>query len=83
MESVWTFQGHNTLVELSTQQVVLCDSKSSGCNGDGHDRALKYVIRAGWVKQLSDYPYVLRSDDVTAKCNYDAKSIYAKTSGLI
>ena len=83
MESVWTFQGHNTLIELSTQQVVLCGSKSSGCNGGGHDRAVKYVLRAGWLEKLSAYPYVLRSDDVTAKCHFDAKSIYAKISGLI
>ena len=78
MESVWALQGHNPIVELSTQQVVSCDSKSSGCNGGGHDRAVEYVLRAGGLETDSDYTYGSGSDDITGKCNFVAKSIFAR-----
>lgn len=42
---------------LSPEQLVDCDTRSSGCNGGWPEWAYDYVKRAGGIETESDYPY--------------------------
>jgi len=42
---------------LSPEQLVDCDSRSSGCNGGWPEWAYSYVNRAGGIETESSYPY--------------------------
>lgn len=42
---------------LSPEQLVDCDTRSSGCNGGWPEWAYDYVKKAGGIEQESDYPY--------------------------
>lgn len=42
---------------LSPEQLVDCDSRSSGCNGGWPEWAYDYVRKAGGIELESDYPY--------------------------
>ncbi|XP_062499112.1 cysteine proteinase B-like [Corticium candelabrum] len=83
MESVWAIQGHNPLVEMSTQQVVSCDNWSRGCNWGWSYRAMMYVLRAGGLQTESSYPYGSGSDGVTRNCNFNASAVHARFSGWL
>ncbi|RLN07368.1 hypothetical protein C2845_PM11G10540 [Panicum miliaceum] len=49
-----------TLVTLSEQQLVDCDTTSNGCRYGWGDRALSYVARNGGLAPDSAYPYKAR-----------------------
>jgi C1A family cysteine protease len=42
---------------LSPEQIVQCDTTSSGCNGGWTEHAYKYVKNAGGLESNADYPY--------------------------
>lgn len=42
---------------LSPEQLVDCDTRSSGCNGGWPEWAYDYVKRAGGIELETDYPY--------------------------
>jgi len=42
---------------LSPEQLVDCDTRSSGCNGGWPENAYSYVQRAGGIQADSTYPY--------------------------
>merc|ERR1711963_742597 len=56
------------LVNLSEQNLVDCDSKSSGCNGGLEIWAWDYIIKNGGINLEEDYPYEAKHHH---KCNFD------------
>jgi C1A family cysteine protease len=65
LESAWAIR-KNRLADISTQQMVDCDTKSHGCNGGMMDRAYAYLIADG-VALEDDYPYKARDQN----CSHD------------
>jgi len=57
---------NNELVSLSEQELVDCDSQSSGCSGGFMSWAYEAVQRLGGVEAEKDYPYTARD----GKCNF-------------
>jgi len=78
VESVWIIagKGTNTSVDLSTQQVVDCDSADAGCNGGDTPTAFQYIIDAGGLESEQDYPY--QGDD--GSCSFDKSKVEATIS---
>jgi len=72
MESMWALAG-NTLISLSMQQVVDCDTTDDGCNGGNPPTAYDYIIRAGGLESYKDYPYVA----IDERCRFDSSDIVA------
>jgi cathepsin F len=70
IESMWALSG-KTLVSLSMQQVVDCDTVDDGCGGGNPPTAYEYVIKAGGLELYSDYPYDARN----GKCKFDSSDI--------
>jgi C1A family cysteine protease len=56
---------------LSPEQIVQCDTTSSGCNGGWTEHAYNYVKKAGGIEQNSDYPYS-SYQGVTGSCKVTA-----------
>jgi len=56
---------------LSPEQLVQCDSTSSGCNGGWTEHAYKYVKRAGGIETESSYPYTSYAGK-TGTCSADS-----------
>jgi C1A family cysteine protease len=56
---------------LSPEQIVQCDTVSSGCSGGWPTWAMDYVKSAGGIEQNSDYPYSSYYG-VTGTCSADA-----------
>ena len=83
IESVWAIQGHEPLTELSTQQVVSCDSASYGCNGGWPVRAMNYVTQTGGIQTESSYPYVSGLDDQTRNCTPNSTVFHASVTGWL
>ncbi|KAL7577232.1 hypothetical protein ACA910_003559 [Epithemia clementina (nom. ined.)] len=64
------------LQSLSFQQLISCDTTSSGCNGGTLQSALSYTwtntnfgTKDGGVTSLNDYPYADYSGTTTTTCN--------------
>jgi len=55
IETDWIMAG-NSMVELSPQQIVSCDTVDQGCNGGDTVTAYQYVEGAG-LETEADYPY--------------------------
>jgi len=72
IESQWALAG-NSLVSLSMQQVVSCDTSDDGCNGGDPPTAYEYVISAGGLVPYSDYPYTAE----TGSCQVNTGEIVA------
>jgi len=75
IESQWFLAG-NTLVSLSPQQIVDCDKGrgDEGCNGGDTPTAYEYVISAGGMETMKEYPYTAEDD----KCSFQSANIAAK-----
>ena len=56
------FVANGKLISLSEQQLVDCDTKSSGCNGGLMDNAFQYVMKKGLCTE-EDYPYHAKDED--------------------
>jgi len=76
IESQWFLAGH-TLVSLSPQQIVDCDKGrgDEGCNGGDTPTAYEYVIAAGGMDTMTDYPYTAEDDTCAFKSSEIAASI--------
>jgi len=59
IESMWILSGksNNRSLSLSPQQIVDCDWWSLGCGGGQPTNAYDYVIGAGGMESLKNYPY--------------------------
>jgi C1A family cysteine protease len=76
VESVWA-RGGKTLVPLSTQQVVDCDTTDDGCDGGWPYNAYQYIISAGGQDSEKSYPYTAQD----GTCSFNSANIAAKISG--
>ena len=72
---------------LSVEQLVQCDTTSSGCNGGWPSNAINYVHKAGGIETESAYPYS-SYQGTTGKCAANSAKFvvtnvagYAKVSG--
>jgi len=74
IESQWFLAGHS-LVSLSPQQIVDCDKGRGdlGCNGGDTPTAYEYVISAGGMDTMQDYPYTGEDDT----CAFNAAKVAA------
>eukprot|EP01114_Cavostelium_apophysatum_P011126 TRINITY_DN2531_c0_g1_i1.p1 TRINITY_DN2531_c0_g1~~TRINITY_DN2531_c0_g1_i1.p1 ORF type:complete len:338 (-),score=55.87 TRINITY_DN2531_c0_g1_i1:22-1035(-) len=80
IESYYALAG-NPLTQLSTEQIVDCDThgEDQGCYGGYPTAAYSYVQSAG-LEPLSDYPYTAEGGEV-GNCSYEAsKAIVNVTS---
>jgi len=59
IEGQWAIAG-NSLVSLSEQELVSCDTLCSGCNGGLMDDAFDWLVetQGGGITLEADYPYV-------------------------
>jgi len=57
IESMWALSGQS-LVQLSMQQIVDCDTNDDGCGGGNPPYAYQYVMSAGGLDNYAYYPYV-------------------------
>jgi len=75
VESYW-FLKTKSLVKLSQQQIVDCDTTAYGCSGGWTYWAFAYLISAGGQDTLTSYPYVA----VDQTCHFNKNTIGAKIS---
>lgn len=68
-----------TLVKLSEQELVSCDTLDSGCSGGWMDRAFSWVMMNGGIDSEDDYPYTSSSGSaptcISSKLRKDIVSI--------
>lgn len=69
VESAWAIK-HNTLYNLSEQELIDCSSKNNGCEGGSMVKAFQYIIDNGLCSNLS-YPYTAED----GQCNNTCKSL--------
>lgn len=69
------------LGNLSTQQVLSCDTGDHGCKGGDPTRAYDYVKSAGGIDSAEDYPETSPRTGATGKCSWDRKAA-ARVSGF-
>eukprot|EP00742_Colponemidia_sp_Colp-10_P001728 GILJ01001850.1.p1 GENE.GILJ01001850.1~~GILJ01001850.1.p1 ORF type:complete len:349 (-),score=63.76 GILJ01001850.1:198-1214(-) len=79
IESNWALAG-NSLVELSPQQIVSCDTTDGGCNGGDTITAFEYVEKAGGLDTDKVYPYKSGSGD-SGTCKFVKSGVVAKITG--
>jgi len=69
------FLAGNSLIQLSMQQIVDCDTTDSGCDGGDPPTAYQYVISAGGLESLADYPYTAQDGTCQFNSGEIARSI--------
>jgi len=67
------FLSGKSLVGLSQQQIVDCDSDCYGCNGGWTDKAFDYIKSAGGQDTLDSYPYTAQD----GSCNFNPSNVAA------
>jgi len=72
IESMWFLAGH-TLTQLSMQQIVDCDTSDDGCGGGDPPTAYQYVMSAGGMDPLADYPYTAED----GYCSFKSSEVVA------
>ena len=65
---------------LAPQQIVSCDTQSSGCGGGWPTWAFDYVMSAGGQEQESVYPYTSGATGATGLCSANAAANVISTS---
>eukprot|EP01092_Planopodium_desertum_P009000 TRINITY_DN38366_c0_g1_i1.p1 TRINITY_DN38366_c0_g1~~TRINITY_DN38366_c0_g1_i1.p1 ORF type:complete len:332 (-),score=93.23 TRINITY_DN38366_c0_g1_i1:49-1017(-) len=70
------FLAGKSMVSLSMQQIVDCDSTCYGCDGGWTYLAFQYLINAGGQDTYQSYPYTATTDN----CQFKAGSVAAKIS---
>jgi len=75
VESQW-FLANNTMPILGPQQIVDCDTQSSGCNGGWTYWAFEYLMSAGGQESEASYPYTAQD----GPCAFKASKIVAKVA---
>lgn len=68
----------NKSQQFSEQQLVDCDTVSSGCEGGLMTDAFKYIIAAGGVMSEDDYEYKA----INGTCQFDKSNVKAKLKGF-
>jgi len=81
IEGQWFLAGH-TLVALSEQELVSCDTADDGCNGGLMDNAFNTIVNTwgGWITGENDYPYVSGGGNVPS-CDRTGKPKRAQITG--
>jgi len=74
------YRATGTMPDLSTQQIISCDSSDYGCNGGDPATALDYVQKAGGLDTSKDYPDKSHLHGKSGKCHWDEK-VTAKVTG--
>jgi C1A family cysteine protease len=77
LEGAWS--ASNSLVSLSEQQLVSCDTNDFGCNGGWYYSAWEYLISYGGSVSEASYGYVSGNGGVPA-CQESSYPIVAKLS---
>ena len=67
-----------SLVSLSEQELVDCDTTNSGCNGGWPDRALNWAKRNGGFMTEADYPY----KGYRTTCAFDASKAVVQIASV-
>lgn len=58
---------NNSLLKLSEQQLVSCNSENYGCSGGWMEKAYAY-LQSHWFNQLAYYPYTSGTTSQTGSC---------------
>ena len=66
VESAWAIK-HNTLYNLSEQELIDCSSENNGCEGGSMVKAFQYIIENGLCSNLS-YPYTAEDEQCQGNC---------------
>jgi len=66
VESAWAIK-HNTLYNLSEQELIDCSSENNGCEGGSMDLAFQYIIENGLCSNIS-YPYTAEDGQCDTSC---------------
>jgi len=75
VESQW-FLANNSMPILGPQQIVDCDTQSSGCNGGWTYWAFEYLMQAGGQESEASYPYTAQD----GTCKFKVDKIIAKVA---
>ncbi|CAN6206861.1 unnamed protein product [Urochloa humidicola] len=62
-----------SLVSLSEQEVIDCDSQDNGCNGGYMQNAFQFVINNGGIDTEADYPFI--GTDATCDANRENEKV--------
>lgn len=74
VESAWAIK-HNTLYNLSEQELIDCSSENHGCEGGSMVKSFQYIIDNGLCDN-SSYPYTAED----GQCNNSCKSLVKITN---
>lgn len=69
LESVHAIQRNDSLLDLSVQQLVDCDTGNAGCRGGFAFKAFNYIISNGGLASEAAYPYRGWRDTCQAAAN--------------
>jgi C1A family cysteine protease len=69
------FMATGTLEDLSEQQIISCDKTDGGCNGGDLPTAFDYVMQAGGIDTMSDYPDTSSTSGRTGTCKSFQKKV--------
>lgn len=68
----------NSMLILSPQQTVSCDSQDGGCNGGDTPTAYEYMENAGGLELEMDYPYTSGTSQENGSCDQDSTKFKVK-----
>jgi cathepsin F len=76
-----TYLSGQSLVSLSMQQIVSCDTSDDGCGGGWTYDAYQYIMGAGGIESYSSYPYT-SGNGYSGYCNFNSANIVRKISNF-